>query len=134
MEKTESAIHAEAKEWAESVGDAISYTENVEQQRFKELQSDNTAGVEFKEDGMDKDIVSSSIDAVKDTIGVVKDRKRLELLDTIAEVQRKYLETEDVSKTCYLLLKTFARLILMSLAPFSRLRRMWSLAASLMVY
>ncbi len=58
---------------------------------------DGTANDAQKEDGMDKDIVFSSIDAVKDPIGLVKDSKRLELLDTIAEVQRKYLETENVS-------------------------------------
>jgi hypothetical protein len=102
METTKCAIPAEAKE---SVGDAInSAVENVEQ-------SDYTAGVERKEAGIDKDIASSSIDAVKDPIGLVKDRKRLKLLDTIAEVQRKYLETEDVSTAFSLCKKMFATLL-----------------------
>jgi hypothetical protein len=93
MEKTKCATPAEAKD---PVGATVnSGVENVEQ-KFREPQSDYTdAGVERKEDG--DIVVSSSIDAVKDPIGSGKDSKRLKLLDTIAEAQRKYLETEDVS-------------------------------------
>jgi hypothetical protein len=98
------AIPAEAKEWAESVGDMVN-------SGVKELQSDYTTGGERKENGIDKDIVfSSMIDAVKDPIGLVKDSKRLELLDTIAEVQRKYLQMEKVRPVH--LLKIFATLLL----------------------
>jgi hypothetical protein len=95
------AILDEAKEWAEPVDDVVnSGVENVVH-IFQELQSDYNAGV--KEDGMDKDSVSSSIDAFNAPLSLAKDRKRLELLDTIAEVQREFLEIEDVSITYSLL-------------------------------
>jgi hypothetical protein len=101
------AIPAEAKEWgAEPVVDMANSSVEKVAHKFRELESHYTVGVERKEDGLDKDIVSSSIDAVKDPIGSVQDCKRLQLLDLIAEVQRKYLESEDVSVT-YSLLKAF---------------------------
>jgi hypothetical protein len=77
MEKIKSAISVEAKEASEIIGHAVNSGEENVEQKFQVLQSDDTAGVQCKED--DKD-------------------KRLELLDTIAEVQRKYLEIEEVRR------------------------------------
>jgi hypothetical protein len=97
MEKIKSAIPAEANEAVvESVGDAVSSEVESIEQTFQEPQSDDTASVERKEDGKDKDRVPSTIDANKDAIGMIKERRRLDLLDTIAKVQRKYLEVEEV--------------------------------------
>jgi hypothetical protein len=96
MEKIKSTIPAEEKEAAESVGDAVSSAVESIEQTCQEPHSDDTAGVERKEDGKDKDSVSSTLDANKDTIGMQQERRRLDLLDTIAKVQRKYLEVEEV--------------------------------------
>jgi vacuolar-type H+-ATPase subunit I/STV1 len=139
MEKIKSAIPAEANEAVvESVGDAVSSEVESIEQTFQEPQSDDTASVERKEDGKDKDRVPSTIDANKDAIGMIKERRRLDLLDTIAKVQRKYLEVEEVrlvhfcnaSVPCFL----FSGSILMILVLLLLFSREKSLAVFLMAY
>jgi hypothetical protein len=102
MEK--STISAEAKEMAESIGDAVSSEVEHIEQKFQEPQSDVTTVVAHKDKDKDIDIVSSRIDANKDAIGIVKERRRLDLLDTIAEVQRKYLQMEEVRLVHFVLI------------------------------